>query len=81
MMMNRGYFKGSFKKKLLHLVAPDYIMEFLKVMRKVQYYSQCKWGILLLINKLRFLGYPVNSNSVSDMMFVITDLSFQTMEP
>lgn len=34
MMMNRGYFKGYFKKKLLHLVAPDYIMEFLKAMRR-----------------------------------------------
>ena len=46
MMMNRGYFKEPLKKKLLHLVAPDYIMEFLKAMRKVQYYSQCKrgWG-------------------------------------
>lgn len=42
MMMNRGYFKEPFKKKLLHLVAPDYIIEFLKAMRKVQYYSQCK---------------------------------------
>ena len=39
MMMNRGYFKEPLKKKLLHLVAPDYIMEFLKAMRKVQYYS------------------------------------------
>jgi len=39
MMMNRGYFKEPLKMKLLHLVAPDYIMEFLKVMRKVQYYS------------------------------------------
>ena len=51
MMMNRGYFKEPLKKKLLHLVAPNYIMEviapygarfimeFLKAMRKVQYYS------------------------------------------
>ncbi len=55
MMMNRGYFKEPLKKKLLHLMAPDYIMEFLKAMRKVQYYSQLpKWGILLIINKTRF---------------------------
>lgn len=54
-MMNRGYFKEPLKKKLLHLMAPDYIMEFLKAMRKVQYYSQLpKWGILLIINKTRF---------------------------
>ena len=46
MMMNRGHFKEPPKKKLLHLVALDYIMEFLKAMRKVQYYS--------LINRLRF---------------------------
>ena len=39
MMMNRGTSKEPLKMKLLHLVAPDYIMEFLKVMRKVQYYS------------------------------------------
>lgn len=56
MMMNRGYFKESLKKKLLHLMAPDYIMEFLKAMRKVQYYSHnCQnGGILLIINKTRF---------------------------
>ena len=35
MMMNRGYFKEPLKKKLLYLVASDYIMEFLKAMRKV----------------------------------------------
>ncbi len=46
MMMNRGHFKEPPKKKLLHLVALDYIMEFLKTMRKVQYYS--------LINRLWF---------------------------
>lgn len=39
MMMNRGYFKESLKLRLLHLVSPDYIMDFLKTMRKVQYYS------------------------------------------
>ena len=48
MMMNRGYFKVPFKKRLLQLVSPDYIMEFLKTMRKVQYYSYSRkelcWG-------------------------------------
>lgn len=55
-MMNRGYFKEPLKKKLLHLMAPDYIMEFLKAMRKVQYYSHnCQnGGILLIINKTGF---------------------------
>ena len=60
LMMNRGYFKVPFKKRLLQLVSPDYIMEFLKTMSKVQYYSYsrkelCWWGgILLIINKLKF---------------------------
>lgn len=73
MMMNRGYFKEPLKMKLLHLVAPDYIMEFLKVMRKVQYYSLCKFsvwgGILLIINKLLFfrlsrkLGFSIGYNA------------------
>lgn len=84
MMMNRGYFKEPLKMKLLHLVAPDYIMEFLKIMRKVQYYSQCKFpggGILLIINKLLFLDCLVNLDSVSDIMLAITDWSFLTMEP
>lgn len=71
MMMNRGYFKEPLKMKLLHLVAPDYIMEFLKVMRKVQYYSKCKFtgGILLIINKLLFfrlsrkLGFSIGYNA------------------
>ena len=73
MMMNRGYFKEPLKMKLLHLVAPDYIMEFLKVMRKVQYYSECKFsgwgGILLIINELLFfrlsrkLGFSIGYNA------------------
>ena len=48
LMMNRGYFKSPIKKRLLHLVSPDYIVEFLKAMRKVQYYSYNRnelcWG-------------------------------------
>lgn len=55
MMMNRGYFKLPFKKRLKNLIFPDYIMEFLKSMRKVQYYSRnAGGGILLTIHKLRF---------------------------
>lgn len=48
MIMNRGYFNVPLKKRLLHLVSPDYIMEFLKTMRKVQYYlynrKESCWG-------------------------------------
>lgn len=39
MMMNRGYFKVPLKKRFIQLFSPDYIMEFLKSMRKVQYYT------------------------------------------
>lgn len=39
LMMNRGYFSVPWKKRLQHLIDPDYIMDFLIAMRKVQYYS------------------------------------------
>lgn len=39
MMMNRGYFNVSLKKRFIQLFSPDFIMEFLKSMRKVQYYT------------------------------------------
>ena len=52
MMINRGYFKEPLKKKLLHPVAPDYIMEFLKAMKKVQYYSHnCQNGGIVTYNQ------------------------------
>lgn len=38
-MMNRGKFKPSFKDYILDFIMPDYIMRFLKLMRKVSYYS------------------------------------------
>lgn len=48
MMMNRGYFKVPLKKRFIQLFSPDYIMEFLKSMRKVQYYTYKGGGCLLL---------------------------------
>ena len=42
MMMNRGYFKVPFRVWLQGVLSPDYIMKYLKAMRKVQYYSHCK---------------------------------------
>lgn len=42
LMMNRGYFTTPFRIWLQELLSPDYIMKFLKAMRKVQYYSHCK---------------------------------------
>ena len=38
-MMNRGYFKPSFKQRLKNILFPDYIMQYLIAMRKVAYYS------------------------------------------
>lgn len=39
MMMNRGVFKVNFKNLLRSLISPDYIMSYLKSMRKVNYYK------------------------------------------
>ena len=38
-MMNRGYFKVPFKRRIINFFNPDYIMLFLEAMRKVQYYT------------------------------------------
>ena len=50
-MMNRGYFKPSFKQRIKQFFSPDYLMDFLVTMRKVDYYSQ-NGGIPLVINKM-----------------------------
>lgn len=68
MMMNRGYFKVPLKKRFIQLFSPDYIMAFLKSMRKVQYYTY-KGGIPLIINKLKYFrlsrkfGFSIGYNS------------------
>lgn len=57
MMMNRGYFKVPFRIWLQGFISPDYIMKYMKAMRKVQYYSHCNvtgGGIFLIINKIKF---------------------------
>lgn len=54
MMINRGYFKPTLKQKLINLISPDYIMEFLKAMRKVQYYS-CNHSVA---------GYFINNQQI-----------------
>lgn len=38
-MMNRGYFKKSPLMKVVSLIRPDWIMEYLTALRKVEYYS------------------------------------------
>ena len=38
-MMNRGYFEKSLLMKVVSLIRPDWIMEYLTALRKVEYYS------------------------------------------
>ena len=38
-MMNRGYFKKSLLMKVVSLIRPVWIMEYLTALRKVEYYS------------------------------------------
>lgn len=65
-MMNRGYFKPSFKQRLRELFSPDYIMDYLVAMRKVAYYSQTGGGIFLILNKIKYrrlslkLGFSIS---------------------
>ena len=37
-MMNRGYFKKSLLMKVVSLIHPDWIMEYLTALRKAEYY-------------------------------------------
>lgn len=38
-MMNRGKFKWSIKDRLKNMFLPDYIMDYLVIMRKTSYYK------------------------------------------
>ena len=38
-MMNRGTFKSSLKNRIRNFFAPDYIMKYLRTLRKVEYFS------------------------------------------
>lgn len=66
-MMNRGYFKPSFKQRLKAILSPDYIMDFLITMRRVDYYTQTKQAIPLIINKFKYkklsikLGFSIGA--------------------
>lgn len=57
MMINRGYFKKSIKKRIKDFFFPDLIMDYLIALRKVSYYSQKSsvWGGYFKI-KARKLG-------------------------
>lgn len=50
-MINRGCFRFTLKQKLLHLFHRDYIMDYLKALRKTEYYINTK--------KTRTIGYCI----------------------
>ena len=45
-MMNRGYFKLSLSKRLLRMLYPDHVMNYLEHMRKFSYYENHRSGIV-----------------------------------
>lgn len=62
MMMNRGVFKRTIKARLKNIISPDYIMEYLKALRHVEFYTECKRNIYrkaLYKRKWRKLGYKL----------------------
>ena len=52
-MMNRGRFSPSLKMRLMNLICPDYVMKYLQVLRKVNYYS----NTVGIFNKIAELYY------------------------
>ena len=48
-MMNRGYFEKSLLMKVVSLIRPDWIMEYLTALRKVEYYSNRGGGAEVLL--------------------------------
>lgn len=44
LMMNRGAFKKNLKVRLKDMIVPDYIMEYLRCLRKAEYYKNCRGG-------------------------------------
>lgn len=55
-MINRGKFKRSFKDFLKDLISPDYIIRYLRLMRKSSYYST-KGGLFKLAGYFYKLRY------------------------
>lgn len=49
MMMNRGSFKKDIKSKLKNIIVKDNIMEYLKCLRMVEYYENCRGGTEVLL--------------------------------
>lgn len=53
-MMNRGKFNYSLKDRLINLFLPDYIMQYLEVMRKLSYYSHKRHANLTFLLRLYY---------------------------
>ena len=66
-MMNRGYFKPSFRERVKRLILKDDILSFLKLMRKCQYSSH-SGGVKYVYYQIRYkklgrkLGLSIGSN-------------------
>lgn len=45
MMMNRGVFKKSAKMFFKDIIAPDYVMKYLRCLRKTEYAINCVGGV------------------------------------
>lgn len=67
-MMNRGYFRPSFKERIKRVFIKDDILLFLILMRKCQYYSQLG-GVKCLYYKIKYsklskkLGFSIGYNT------------------
>lgn len=68
-MMNRGYFKTSIKQQIKNLLAPDYVMDYLVVLRECAFYINIK-GRVPLFTLLKFkrlgikCGFTIGYNSL-----------------
>jgi len=54
-MMNRGVFRFSLLYRIKHLFIPDYIMEYLTMMRKLSYYTHKKNPKLTFLLRIYYL--------------------------
>ena len=75
LMMNRGIFKRTFRRRIYELFFPDYIMEYIRCMRKYSFYKYKMGGgnyqyfPLYFFHRLRFrklgikLGFNIGENT------------------
>jgi serine O-acetyltransferase len=76
-----GKSKRGIKKRIIELIAPDYIWQFQRLLRKFEYYKNCKTGffnsIFLLFIRLKFrklslkLGFTISENSFGPGLAII----------